>query len=391
MTKDSAQHNESDEQSTRNIHSTRNERSIYNAYNKYYKYGERILNCIRNIPTPDEKAESEARARLDKLTKPLGSLGRLEDLVADIAGMTGNAKPSIDNKAIVIMCADNGVVDEGVTQVGSEVTASVTENFTKGLTCVNVFSELVGARIVIVDIGVKADLRSDGILNMKVRHGASNIAKGPAMSLDEVVLCIETGISVVEGLWREGVNVIGTGEMGIGNTTTSSAVTSALLGKDPLLMVGRGAGLSDVGLIRKREIVKRALDVNKPDADDPIDVVMKVGGFDIAGLIGCYLGASLHRIPVLVDGFISAAAALAATKICPAARAYMIPSHSSVEPGVSYVIEALAMKPYLELGMRLGEGTGAALGFFLLDAAMAAYTKMGTFGDATNIEQYVPL
>ena len=357
--------------------------------NKYSKYGDVIFDCVNSIEKPDMEAATRARARLDKLTKPLGSLGRLEDLVADLAGMTGTPVPRVDRKVVVVMCADNGVVEEGVTQVGSEVTAKVTENFTKGITCVNVLSELVGARLVVADIGVKEDVCAKGVLRKKARNGTSNIAKGSAMSHDEAVYCIEAGIGVVRELCDEGVDIIATGEMGIGNTTTSSAVASVLLNERPADMIGRGAGLSDEALLRKKEVVKRAIDVNEPDASDPIDVIMKVGGFDIAGLVGCYLGAAKYKRPILIDGFISVTAALAAYRICPETKAYMIPSHASVEPGAAYVFRALGLKPYFDLEMRVGEGTGAVLGFFLVDAAMAAYTRMGTFEEA-EISQYVP-
>ena len=354
---------------------------------KYREYGSLLFEVVDAIEPLDGQAVAAARERLDRLTKPLGSLGRLEDLVAQLAGITRSPIPDMTRKAIVIMCADNGVVTERVAQVGSEITASVTRNFTKGLTAVNVFSKLVNAELAIVNIGVQEEIDCASVLNRRVRNGTSNITKGPAMSEHEVLQCIETGIEVVSSLKKNGIQVLGTGEMGIGNTTTSSAIIAVLLRESVNKVVGRGAGLSDDGLKRKCDAIERAITVNCPDRDDPIDVLRKLGGFDIAGLVGCYLGAAAHRIPILIDGFISATAALIADRITCQSKQYMIPSHFSSEPGTAKVFEALALSPYLRLDMRVGEGTGSALGFFVVDAAIAAYTGMGTFDDA-NIEQY---
>lgn len=330
-----------------------------------------------------------AQKRLDSLTKPLGSLGRLEDMVKQLAGITGTVMPKVDRKAVIIMCADNGVTEEGVSSCPKDVTATVTQNFMRGITGINVLAQHAGAEILVVDIGVDAEFTDPGILNRKIRKGTWNMLKGPAMTREEAIRAMETGIEVVGRLKEKGINLLGTGEMGIGNTTTSSAVATVLTGRDAGEMVGKGAGLSAEAFQRKKEVVRQAIAVNRPDPTDAVDVLAKVGGFDIAGLAGCFIGAAAYRVPILIDGFISAAAALVAVKIKPETSDFIFPSHGSAEPGSRMIMEALGKQPYLELQMRLGEGTGAAVAFHLLDAAVAAYTRMGTFGDA-EIEQYVP-
>lgn len=345
-----------------------------------------LLNKIDLLNTASMKASQK---RLDSLTKPLGSLGKLEDIVVRLAGINGTSNPKVDNKATVVMCADNGVVEEGVSSCPKSVTAAVTCNFTRGITGINVFSKLTGAKIVIVDIGVDADIPYSNIINRKIRNGTWNMAKGPAMTREEAVRAILVGIDIVKDLKTEGVNLLGTGEMGIGNTSTSSAVTAVFTDESINEIVGVGSGLSKESYMNKIEVIKRAVKINKPDPNDPIDVLAKVGGFDIAGLTGCFLGAAIYRIPIVIDGFISAVAALAAVRIAPSAREFMFSSHGSAEPGTAAVMKALNMEPMLNLDMRLGEGTGAALGYQLFDAAIAAYTQMGSFDDA-KIEQYVP-
>lgn len=348
---------------------------------------EKVLEEIGKL---DEKLMSKAQLRLDSLTKPLGSLGKLEEVVRRIVGITGEMFPKVDNKTIIIMCADNGVVEEGVSSCPKSVTSSVTQNFTKGITAVNVLSRCSKANIAVVDIGVDDDISCEGVINRKIRKGTWNIAKGPAMERHEVVKAIETGIEIVRDLSEKGVNLLGTGEMGVGNTTTSSAVSSVLTGIDIEVMVGKGAGLSDEGLINKIKVIRDAIEINKPDPKDPIEVLAKVGGFDIAGLVGCFIGAARYRKPILIDGFIAATAALCAVAIKPETRDFMFPSHGSAEPGSKKILDALGMEPFLNLDMRVGEGTGAAIAFQLIDCAFAAYTQMGTFADA-KIDQYVPL
>ncbi|RXE60076.1 nicotinate-nucleotide--dimethylbenzimidazole phosphoribosyltransferase [Acetivibrio mesophilus] len=331
----------------------------------------------------------EAQKRLDSLTKPLGSLGRLEDIVKRLAGITGEIFPCVDKKAVVIMCSDNGVVEEGVSSCPKDVTSKVTKNFFRGITGINAFTKHTGSDIVVVDIGVDDDIDCDGLIQRKIRKGTWNIARGPAMTREEAVKAIEVGISTVEELSKKGINLLGTGEMGVGNTTTSSAVSTLLTNSKVEDMVGRGAGLSDQDLMKKISIVKKAIEVNKPDLNDPIDVLSKVGGFDIAGLAGCFIGAAAYRIPILIDGFISATAALAAVRIEPKVINFIFPSHGSAEPGSKKVLEALGFEPMLNLKMRVGEGTGAALAFHIFDCAVAVYKDMGTFEDA-SIEQYRP-
>lgn len=346
--------------------------------------------AVNAIGALDNEMMKKAQARLDSLTKPLGSLGRLEDIVSQLAGITGELFPSVKRKTVIIMCADNGIVEEGVSSCPKSVTSSVTRNFLKGFTGVNVLSRHSGADNVVVDVGVDDDIDCPGILNRKIRKGTWNMAKGPAMTRDEAVRAIEAGIEIVGTLKEKGVSLLGTGEMGVGNTTTSSAVATVLIGNEAEEMVGKGAGLTQDGLINKVKVIKKAIDVNRPDPADPVDVLAKVGGFDIAALTGCFLGAAAYKLPILIDGFISAAAALAAVKIKPECKNYIFPSHGSAEPGNIKIMEELGMEPMLQLEMRLGEGSGAALAFHIIDAAVTAYNEMGTFGDA-EIEQYEPL
>lgn len=345
-----------------------------------------LLNKIGSL---DKASMEAAQKRLDSLTKPLGSLGKLEEIVVKLAGINNCIIPKVDNKAVVIMCADNGVVEEGVSSCPKSVTAEVTKNFTRGITGINVFTRLTGAKTVIVDIGVDEDIPYSVILDRKIRKGTWNMAKGPAMAREEAITAIQSGIEIIKDLKAEGVNLLGTGEMGIGNTSTSSAISAVLTGSTIDEVVGIGSGLSKIAFQNKVEVIKRAIEINQPNPDDPIDVLSKVGGFDIAGLTGCFLGAAIYRIPIVIDGFISAVAALIAERLHPGVREYMLPSHGSAEPGTKAVMKALNMEPMLNLNMRLGEGTGAALAFQLVDAALAAYTQMGSFDDA-NIEQYVP-
>lgn len=349
----------------------------------HYEFDE----LLENIGSLDRDAMTASQKQLDGLTKPIGSLGRLEDILVRLSGIHRTPLPLADKKAVIIMCSDNGVVEEGVSSCPKSVTAAVTENFTKGITGINVFSRLTGAELVIVDIGVDADISNSRILDRKIRKGTWNMAKGPAMTYAEAQKCIVAGIETVKELKARGINMLATGEMGIGNTTTSSAVAAILTGAPVEKMVGIGSGLSKEGYKNKISVIKKAIEINAPDLKDPVDVVAKVGGFDIAGLAGCFLGAAIYRLPVMMDGFISAAAALTAVSIHSGVKDFIFPSHGSAEPGSEIIMETLGMTPMLNLNMRLGEGTGAALGFQLIDAAIAAYTQMGSFGDA-NIEQY---
>lgn len=347
-----------------------------------------LYDILRSIGQLYDEPMAEAKKRLDSLLKPTGSLGVLEEIICRIAGIRGEVYPSIDKKTVIILCSDNGVVEEGVTSCPKEVTTCLTSSLFRGLATVNAFTRHAGADITVVDIGLDSDLDCEGLICRKIRKGTCNIAKGPAMTRDEAIRAIETGIGIVKDLKNKGYNMLGTGEVGIGNTTTSSAVSSVLTGSPAEEMVGRGAGLSDEGLMKKIETVKKAIEINKPNPDDPIDVLSKLGGFDIAGLTGCFIGAAAYRIPILIDGFISSCAALLAVRMEPKVRAYVFSSHGSAEPGSRRVMKELGLEPMLSLGMRVGEGTGTALAFNLIDAAFEAYTKMGTYADA-SIEKYM--
>ena len=330
---------------------------------------------------------AEAQRRWDSIAHPLNSLGMLERDIIRIAGITGDPNVDLSKKAVVAMCADNGVVAEGVTQTGQEVTAIVTENMSKGDTSVCCLARVAGAEVIPVDIGVARPVTGENIRQCCVRRGTANMTKGPAMSREEAAKAVMTGILLVEELKQVGFRLLATGEMGIGNTTTSSAIVSVLLGKDPAEVTGRGAGLTSEGLERKIQAIRTAIAVNQPDSADPLDVLHKVGGLDIAGLAGVFLGGAIHRVPVLVDGFISSAAALVAAAICPAAKDYMLASHASNEPAGRMVLATLGLTPFLHAGMCLGEGTGAVAVMPLLDMGAAVYREMCTFA-ATDIEAY---
>lgn len=348
-----------------------------------------LKQALLKVEPLNEDAMKKAQEKLDSLTKPLGSLGKLEAMIKRLAGITGNIAPDIDKRAIVVMSADNGVCEEGVSSCPKEVTSKVTRNFMKGITGINVFTNFTKSDLFVVDIGVDDDLSDcPGIIHKKIRRGTWNLAKGPAMTRQEAIRGIETGIDIVEDLYSKGYKLFGTGEMGIGNTTTSSCISSVLTGKSPSEMTGRGSGLSDSAYKSKVELIENAIRINSP-YKDPIDVLAKLGGFDIAGIVGCFIGAAACKTPCLIDGFISATAALVAVEICPQVKDYIFASHVSKEPGTRSVLEALGMDEMMDLEMRLGEGTGAALAFMFFDAAAAMYYNMGTFGDA-SIEQYEP-
>jgi nicotinate-nucleotide--dimethylbenzimidazole phosphoribosyltransferase len=323
----------------------------------------------------------KARERLDNLLKPPGSLGKLESIVEKISGITGELQNSFSRKTIIAMCADNGVVEEKVSSFPKDVSFLVADCMAKGIAGVAVLSRHAGAGLRIVDIGLDTDAEPDGIIKRKIRRGTSNITRGPAMTRDEAVKALETGIEIASNAIEEGSDILGTGEVGIGNTTTSSAILHAFTGDSLESLVGRGAGLDDEGLGNKKRIIRKAIEVNKPDPGDPIDVLAKVGGFDIAGLAGVYLAAASKKIPVVVDGFISGTAAVAATKFKPEVKGYMLASHSSAEPGAAAIRNILQLDPMLNMEMRLGEGTGCALAFHIIDAATKIMKEMGTFAD----------
>lgn len=339
-------------------------------------------------PLYDDKI-NEAWRKIDNLTKPIGSLGALESIAAKMAGITGNLVNEKLKKNIVIMCSDNGVVEEGVSACPKDLTRVVTENFTRGITGVCVFADMVGSELTVVDIGVDADFDNPKILNKKVRRGTNNFVKGPAMEYSEAVYAIETGIRLIDELVIDGYNLFGTGEMGIGNTTTSAAVLCALSGLDAELVVGKGAGLTEEQYRNKIDVVKRAIDKNKPDKNNPVDVLAKVGGLDIAGLCGCFIGAAKNRVPIVIDGFISSAAALCAVRLNPLVRDYIFPSHMSAEIGAKYMMNEIGLEPMVNLKMRLGEGSGCPFAFFIIEASQKMMKDMGSFEDANIVNDFL--
>lgn len=354
----------------------------------------RFSELSAQILPPSKAAAEQAQLRWSKVAKPLGSLGLLEDDVTAIAGITGSASVCLDKKALVIFCADNGVVAEGVTQTGQEVTAVVAGNFTRGNSCACLMAERSGTDIFPVDIGVACEIGETGtlhpLIDRKIRKGTRNFVKEPALTRRETLAAVLTGIDLVRALKCRGYRIIATGEMGIGNTTTSSAVASAILGADPEEMTGKGAGLSDEGLKRKVEAIRTGIRLRKPDPEDGLDVLSKVGGLDLAGLAGVFLGGAVYRIPVVIDGFISAAAAVAASAVQPVSVSFMLASHVSAEPAGMRLLDYLGKRAPIQAGMCLGEGTGAVSLFPLLDMTLAVYEKMSTFSEI-EIEEYRPL
>ncbi len=342
-----------------------------------------LTNTIRNIKPLDKIAMEKAKARQDQLTKPAGSLGRLEELSIQIAGIQGKAKPSIKKKAIITMAGDHGVVDEKVGNWPKEVTAQMVENFLKGGAGINVLARQAGARIVFVDMGVASDLKpKKQLIVKKIDYGTKNMCQGPAMTEQQAIKAIEAGIKIVEEEAKKGLDIVGTGDMGIGNTTASSAIFAAISGKKVAEVTGRGTGLSDEQLTHKIKVIKRALEINKPNPDKPLEVLAKVGGYEIGGLAGVMLGAAARRIPIVIDGFISGAAAVIATKLAPQVKDYLIAAHCSAEAGHAAMLEYMGLKPVLSLEMRLGEGTGAAIGIIIAEAAVRTLNEMATFAEA---------
>ena len=343
---------------------------------------------MQKIRPVDAAAMAAAKQHWDGLGKPLGSLGRLEKALIQIAGIQRTGDVHIDRKALVIMCADNGVVEEGVTQCGQEVTATVAENFLDEKSCVAIMCRRAGTKICPVDIGMAVD--TPRVEKRKIAYGTKNMAKEPAMTREQAVAAIEVGIAKAEELHAQGYEILATGEMGIGNTTTSSAMTAVYLGLDVETVTGRGAGLYSHGLQRKIHAIKQAIAVNQPDPEDPLDVLAKVGGLDIAGMCGLFLGGAAQQMPVVMDGFISQVAALTAMRLVPECADYILASHVSEEPGANILLKALEKDAFLTCGMRLGEGSGAVALFPILDFASDIYHKMSTFVQA-DIVEYQPL
>ena len=347
-----------------------------------------IRRTIAAIGPLDEVASAEAHTRQDTLTKPPGSLGRLEEIAVRLAGIAGSPTPRIAHKLVIVCAGDHGVTAEGVSAYPAAVTPQMVLNFVRGGAAINVLTRQTGSRVVIADLGVDHDFPPDlPIVHAKVGRGTANIAVGPAMTREATARSVAAGIEIVE---REvsahppsdGLTVVGTGDMGIGNTTASSAIVAALTDTPAADVTGRGTGIDDETWRRKVTTIERALVVNAPDPHDALDVLAKVGGYEIGGLVGVILGAAARRCPVVIDGFISGAAALLAATLCPAVCAYLFAAHRSVEVGHRVVLERLGLDPLLDLQLRLGEGTGAALAMHLMDAALAIHTEMATFQDA---------
>jgi len=341
---------------------------------------ERVIKLIRPL---DETALAAARERQYWLTKPRGALGRLEELSIQIAGITGNPLPKLDRKVIVTMAADHGVVAEGVSLYPQAVTREMVLNFVRGGAGINVLAKLVGARVVVVDMGVIGGFpTTPGLVCKMIDFGTKDMANGPAMTRPQAVDAVEAGIEILEGETAVGLDIVGTGDMGIGNTTASAAICAVFSGEPAAKVAGRGAGLDDAQLRHKIEVIEQALKVNKPDHRDALDVLAKVGGFEIGGLAGVILGAAARRVPVVIDGFVSGAAAMVAVGLCPQVREYLIAAHLSAEAGHGLMLKHLGLTPLLDLGMRLGEGTGGVLAMFLADAAVRTLAEMATFKEA---------
>lgn len=348
---------------------------------------EMIIGAIKKIKELDYILVQKTQERLDSLTKPLGSLGRLEELAKQVVGITRKENPLLKNKVIFTLAGDHGVTEEKISAYPKEVTAQMVYNFLKGGAGINVLARHIGARVIVVDMGVTEKIKSQkskikNFKDRKINLGTKNFTQGPAMSRAEAIKSIETGIKLVEEELSCGIDIIGTGDMGIGNTTASTAISAAIINKSLEELTGRGTGIDEVMLKNKIETIKMALKINKPDASDAIDVLSKVGGFEIGGLVGIILAGSAKGIPVVIDGFISGAASLLAYKLEPKIKHYVIPSHCSQERGHRIILNHLGLKPLLDLEMRLGEGTGACLGINLVEAAVKILTQMATFKEA---------
>lgn len=344
---------------------------------------ELLQRTLKRITPVDEAWFATAQARLDDLTKPVGSLGRLEEFGRRLVAIAGDRNPSLARKAIFTLAGDHGVTAEGVSAFPKEVTPQMVLNFLRGGAAINVLARHAGADVVVVDIGVDHDFGdAPGLIGRKVVRGTGNIAAGPAMTRAEAVACVEVGIGLADDYAARGYRLFGTGEMGIGNTTPSSAIAAVLTGLPVAQVTGRGTGISDAALERKIGVIERAIRVNAADPADALDVLAKLGGSEIGGIAGVVLGAAANRVPVLVDGFISTAGALLACRLSPTAKDFIFAAHASVERGHRALLEAIGTRPILDLDLRLGEGTGAALAMHLVEAGLKIYGEMATFSGA---------
>ena len=345
-----------------------------------------LTKLLASIQPLDEAAAEAARQRQAQLAKPPGSLGRLEDLSCQLAGITGCVHNQIGSPRLLVFAADNGVVEEGVSSAPQSVTLMQTVNLTRARTGASVLAKAFGCEVRVCDVGVNADIREPAVLNRKLAYGTGNIACGPAMTRDRAVQAVLIGAELA---MEPGADALGVGEMGIGNTTTSAAVLAVLLEADVEQVTGRGGGITDQAFERKKEVIRQAIQVNQPDREDVLDVLTKVGGFDLAAMCGAFLGAAAARRPVVIDGFISAVAALCAVRLAPAVRDYLVPSHASYEIGYRLAMDAMGLEPLFLLGMRLGEGSGCPLAFQVLKAACAILNDMATFDQAGIDDGYL--
>ncbi len=344
---------------------------------------EQLQDLISRVAPLDTAFITQARARQAQLTKPAGSLGMLEDIAVRMAGITRQHLPVIRRKGVIVMAADHGVTAEGVSAFPSAVTPQMVLNFLHGGAAINALARQAGAEVTVVDIGVASELHHPALVERKIAPGTANMAQRPAMTREQALAALIVGQELVENQIRQGLDLVATGEMGIGNTTAASAVTACLLSVPVSRVTGRGTGIDDRQLVHKIEVIERSIERNAPNVADPLDVLCKVGGLEIAGLTGVILAAAAARVPIVVDGFISGAAALIALKLCPLAHDYLFAGHLSVESGHRLILEHMSFTPLLDLHMRLGEGTGAVLAMNIIDAAVRMHREMATFEEAS--------
>ncbi len=347
---------------------------------------ELLEQILAAIEQPNREAMEAARRRQAQLAKPPGSLGRLEDFSVQLAGITGKVHNEVKKQHLLVFAADNGVVEEGVSSAPQSVTLQQTINLTRAKTGASALTKYFGCGITVCDVGVNAEIRDSAVVDCKIAYGTQNIAEGPAMTREQALTALLTGVRMAQ---ETEADVIGIGEMGIGNTTTSSAVLSVLLGEEVEKVTGRGGGVTDESFLTKKRVIREAISINHPDPKDVIDVLAKVGGFDIAAMCGAFLGTAATHRPVVIDGFISAVAALCAVRLCPVVQNYLIPSHASYEIGYQLAMEAMDLQPILMLGMRLGEGSGCPIAFKVLEAACAVINGMATFDEAGINDEYL--
>lgn len=349
-----------------------------------------LESCLKNITASDGEMKIEVKEFWDALGKPLGSLGTLEDLAIQIGGITGKLHNKVDKRAVIVMAADNGIYEENIASSPQEFTAILAENTAKGITGVSTIAKYVNSDVFVVDVGIMTDLENEKIIDRKIAYGSKNFLKEAAMSYEDAIKAIEIGIEETDQLCNLGYNLIGVGELGVANTTTSSAVLTALTGLDVDITCGVGAGLTSEQLELKKKVIKEAIGFHKPDQNNPIDIISKVGGFDIAAMCGSFLSAAKNRVPVVIDGFISTIAAICAVRLNENVKDYIIPSHQSKETGAIKALEELDLEPMVNLKMRLGEGSGCPLAFQIIDLSLFIQENIGTFEDL-NIDSSILL